>query len=62
KGVEPMAKLRSDNPAVVTVHLPKTAAAEEGAAAPVTEITGQTPESEAAAKGDADKKEAGKKE
>jgi large subunit ribosomal protein L25 len=67
KGVEPMVKLKHDNPAVVTVQLPKTVAAEEEVAAPVTEITGQAPEAEAAAGADAgkkegDKKEAGKKE
>jgi large subunit ribosomal protein L25 len=64
KGVEPVVKLRHDNPAVVTVHLPKTVTAEEEAAAPVTEITGQAPEGEAADAGkkEGDKKEAGKKE
>jgi large subunit ribosomal protein L25 len=67
KGVEPLAKLKQDNPAVVALQLPKTVAAEEEVVAPVTEITGQAPEAEAAAgaeagKKDADKKDAGKKE
>jgi len=64
KGVEPVVKLKHDNPAVVTVHLPRTVTAEEEAAAPVTEITGQAPEGEAADAGkkEGDKKEAGKKE
>jgi large subunit ribosomal protein L25 len=67
KGVEPLAKLKHDNPAVVALQLPKTVTAEEEVAAPVTEITGQAPEAEAAAgaeagKKDADKKDAGKKE
>ncbi len=43
EGVEPIAKLKSDNPAVVSMHVPRVAAAEEEAATPVTEITGQTP-------------------
>lgn len=69
KGVEPTAKLRHDDPAVVTVQLPKAIVVEEEeAAAPVTEIIGQTPEEAAAAEGaegekkEAEKKEAGKKE
>lgn len=67
KGTEPLAKIKHDNPAVVAVQLPKTVVAEEEVAAPVTEITGQAPETEAAAgaeagKKDADKKDAGKKE
>ena len=66
-GVEIVSHLKKENPAVVTVHLPKVVAAEEAAAAPVTEITGQEPEAEGAAakegdKGDkGDKKEAGDK-
>ena len=64
KGVEPLSKLKHDNPALVTVQLPKVAAVEEEeAAAPVTEITGQTPAEAAAAEAEgAEKKEAGKKE
>jgi large subunit ribosomal protein L25 len=60
KGVEPTARLKKDNPTVVTVHVPKVAVIEEEAAAPVTEITGQTPaEAAAAAEGkEGDKKEA----
>jgi len=61
KGVEPLSKLRHDNPAVVTVQLPKVAVVEEEAAAPVTEITAQAP-AEAAAAAESEKKEAGKKE
>ena len=72
QGVEPISRIKKDNPAVVTVHLPKVVAVEEDAAAPVTEITGQTPAEAAAAaegkdgdKGDkkeGDKKDAGKKD
>jgi large subunit ribosomal protein L25 len=61
QGVEPVVKLKTDNPPVASVHLPKVAAAEEEAT-PVTEITGQTP-AEAAAAAEAEKesgKEAGK--
>ena len=44
EGVEPVPKLKSDNPPVVSIHVPKVAAVEEEAAGtPVTEITGQTP-------------------
>jgi large subunit ribosomal protein L25 len=49
EGVEPIAKLKSDNPAVVSMHVPRIAAAEEEPAAPVTEITGQAPADAAAA-------------
>jgi len=57
EGVEPIAKLKADNPPVASIHVPKVATVEEeAAAAPVTEITGQTPEAAAAAA------EAGKKE
>lgn len=66
-GVEPLPKLKADNPSVVTVQVPREIVVEE-AAAPVTEITGQTPEAAAAAAaaGGAapaagDKKEADKK-
>ena len=61
-GVEPAAKMKTDNPSVVTVQVPKVVAVEEEvAAAPVTEITGQTPEAAAAAAAGGDKKEADKK-
>jgi large subunit ribosomal protein L25 len=66
KGVEPTPRVKKDNPAVVTVHVPKVIVIEEDVAAPVTEITGQT-EAEAAAaaegkEGDkGDKKDAGDK-
>ena len=48
-GVEPISKLKSDNPAVVSMHVPRVIAAEEEAATPVTEITGQAPAEAAAA-------------
>jgi len=51
KGVEPVAKLKSDDPAVVTVQVPREEAAEE-TAAPATEITGQSTEAAASAGGD----------
>ncbi|RPJ48619.1 MAG: 50S ribosomal protein L25/general stress protein Ctc [Betaproteobacteria bacterium] len=63
-GVEPLSKLKADNPSVVTVQVPKVVAVEEEvAAAPVTEITAQAPEAAAAAAAAAggDKKEADKK-
>jgi hypothetical protein len=41
--VDPVPKLKSDNPAVVSLHVPRIVAVEEEAATPVTEITGQTP-------------------
>ncbi|MGE0557471.1 MAG: 50S ribosomal protein L25/general stress protein Ctc [Burkholderiales bacterium] len=67
-GVEPLPKLKADNPSVVTVQVPREIAVEE-TAAPVTEITGQAPEAAAAAGAAAggaapaagDKKEADKK-
>lgn len=74
KGVEPIAKLKHENPAVVSVHVPKEIVIEEEAAAPVTEIIGEAPaEGEAAAEAGAegekkeaapaaDKKEPAKKE
>jgi large subunit ribosomal protein L25 len=71
QGVEPIPRIKKDNPAIVTVHVPKVVAVEEEAAAPTTEITGQTPADAAAAaegkdgdKKDAagDKKDAGKKD
>jgi large subunit ribosomal protein L25 len=64
KGVEPVSKLKHEDPAVVSVHVPKEIVIEAEAAAPVTEITGQVPEGEAAAEGEkkegaaGDKKEA----
>jgi large subunit ribosomal protein L25 len=60
QGVEPIAKLKVDNPTVASVHVPKVITVEEEAAAPVTEITGQAPEGEAAAAGEGEKKEAAK--
>src|SRR4051812_8299190 len=70
QGVEPIARIKKDNPAVVTVHVPKVVAVEEEAGAPVTEITGQVPADAAAAadgkdgdkKDGGDKKDAGKKD
>ena len=66
EGVEPISKLKADNPPVATVHVPKVVAVEEEVAAtPVTEITGQTPEdaaAAAAAAGEGEKKEGEKKE
>ena len=62
KGVEPIPRLKKENPGVVTVQMPKEAPVEEEAvAAPVTEITGQKPEDVAAAAAAAagDKKAAG---
>ena len=49
EGVEPVPKLKSDNPPVVSIHVPKVAVVEEEPGAPVTEITGQTPADAAAA-------------
>jgi len=48
KGVEPLPKVKADNASVATVQVPKEVAVEE-VAAPVTEITAQTPEAAAAA-------------
>ena len=59
EGVEPVTKLKTDNPTVASVHVPKVAAVEEEAATPITEITGQAP-AEAAAAAEAEKKESGK--
>ena len=74
-GVEAIARLRKDNPVIVSVQVPKAIVIEEEVAAPVTEIIGEVPAEgeEAAAEGKeaekgekkeavADKKEAGKKE
>ena len=53
KGVEPIPRLKNENPGVVTVQVVKEAAVEEVEAAPkTTEITGQKPEEAAAAGGD----------
>jgi large subunit ribosomal protein L25 len=49
EGVEPVPKLKTDNPPVVSIHVPRVAAVEEEVAAPTTEITGQTPADAAAA-------------
>src|SRR5262245_7248804 len=64
KGLEPVARLKHENPSVVSVHVPKEIVIEEEAAAPVTEIIGEAPaegeEAAAAAEGDkGEKKEAG---
>ena len=67
KGVEPIARIKKDNPAIVTVQVPRAVVeAEETVAAPTTEITGQAAVDAAAAKdgdkgGDKDKKAAGDK-
>ena len=61
EGVEPVTKLKTDNPPVASVHVPRVAAAEEEVATPVTEITGQAP-AEAAAAAESEKKESGGKE
>jgi large subunit ribosomal protein L25 len=49
EGVEPIPKLKTDNPPVVSIHVPRVAAVEEEVAAPTTEITGQVPVDAAAA-------------
>jgi large subunit ribosomal protein L25 len=60
-GVEPISKLKADNPPVASLHVPKVAVVEEEVAAvPVTEITGQTP-AEAAAAAEAEKGDKGDK-
>ena len=69
KGVEPIPRIKKENPAIVTVQVPRAVVeAEETAAAPTTEITGQAAVDAAAKDGDkggdkkagGDKKEAGK--
>ncbi len=60
KGVEPLSRLKADDPAVVTVQVPREVAVEE-VAAPVTEITGQAPEAAAGAAAAGDKKDGDKK-
>ena len=73
RGVEPVSKLKHENPAVVSVHVPKEIVIEEEVAAPVTEIIGEVPAegeavAEAGAEGEkkegaaAEKKEPAKKE
>jgi large subunit ribosomal protein L25 len=58
KGVEPISKLKTDNPSVASIHVPKIVTVEEEAAAPITEITGQVPEAAAeSAEGATEKKE-----
>jgi large subunit ribosomal protein L25 len=61
KGVEPIPRLKKENPAIVTIQLPRAAIEVEEVAAPVTEITGQAAADAAAAK-DGDKKEGDKKD
>jgi large subunit ribosomal protein L25 len=64
KGVEPVTKLKQDNPAVVSVQVPKEIVIEEEVAAPVTEIITAVPaegeEAEAAA-AEGEKEPAGEK-
>jgi large subunit ribosomal protein L25 len=72
KGVEAVSRLKHENPAVVSVHVPKEIVIEEEVAAPVTEIIGEVPVegaegAEAAAEGEkkevtTEKKEPAKKE
>ena len=60
EGVEPIPKLKTDNPPVVSVHVPKVVVVEEEVAAvPTTEITGQAP-AEAGTAAEGEKKEGGK--
>jgi large subunit ribosomal protein L25 len=62
KGVEPVTKVKHENPSVVSVHVPKEIVIEEEAPAPVTEIIGEVPaegEEAAAAAAEGEKKEAG---
>ena len=63
KGVEPVSKLKHENPSVVSVHVPKEIVIEEEAAAPVTEIIGEVPAEgeEAAAPAEGEKGEKGEK-
>jgi large subunit ribosomal protein L25 len=62
EGVEVVAKVKKDNPVIALVQVPKEIPVEEEVAAPVTEITGQAAEAEAAAAGkEGDKKDAGDK-
>ena len=60
KSVEPTSKLKHDNPAVVSVQVPKEIVIEEEAPPPVTEIIGEVPaegEEAAAEATEAEKKE-----
>ncbi|MFN0316459.1 MAG: 50S ribosomal protein L25/general stress protein Ctc [Burkholderiales bacterium] len=61
KGVEPIARIKKENPAIVVVQVPRAVVeAEETVAAPTTEITGQAAADAAAAKeGDKGDKKAG---
>lgn len=65
RGVEPVAKLKKENPSVVSIHMPKEIVIEEEAAAPVTEIIGEVKaegeEGAAAAEGGEKKEAAGEK-
>jgi large subunit ribosomal protein L25 len=62
KGVELMARVKSENPAIVLVQVPRQSAAEEAAAAaPTTEIISEKPGEGKDDKKDAGKKDAGKK-
>ena len=66
KGVEPIAKLKHENPSVVSVHVPKEIVIEDEAAAPVTEIIGEVKAegeegAEAAAEGEKKEPAAGEK-
>jgi len=64
KGVEPVSKLKHENPSVVSVHVPKEIVVEEEAPAPVTEIIGEVPaegEEAAAAAAEGEKGEKGEK-
>ena len=65
QGVEPVSKLRQDNPAVVSVHLPREVVIEEEVAAPVTEIIGEAPaegEEAEASPAEGEKKESAKQD
>jgi len=63
KGVEPVIKLKHENPSVVSVHVPKEIVIEEEAPAPVTEIIGEVPaEGEEAAAAAAEGEKGEKKE
>jgi len=62
KGVEPAPKMRTDNPAVVSVQVPRESAADAApGAAPVTQITGQAVDPAAGDKKAPEKKPAAKK-
>ena len=66
-GVEPVPRLKHENPAVVSIHVPKEIVVEEEAAAPVTEIIGEVPAegeeaAEVAAEGEKKEPAAEKKE